>query len=175
MMWDALGPCGIDPEWIGKIQAASREFDSTHTATSWSFAHSMSDGKQVNPDGTVGQSSAEAINKRNEFIVDNEVKAQNAWRRGQTNNALSDFGIAMHPVMDSTSPWHTTDGLGENPIPWCGPGGCKGSSNNLGHSVMDVSGETSSYLRDHPELQARANSLIRNAFEIMTGLHLNCD
>jgi hypothetical protein len=103
------------------------------------------------------------------------VMAQNAWGKGQTNNALTDFGEAMHPVMDSTSPWHTAGGRGEDPIPWCGPRGCKGSWNNLGHSVMNVSGETSRYLTAHPELQSRANSLIRSGFEIMTGLHLNCD
>jgi len=173
MIQNALGPCAVSQEYIAKIQKASRDFDESSQDPSMSYAHSMSNGKQVNPNGTVGQSAGEALTKRNQFIVDHITAAQTAWRRGQTNNALADFGEAIHPVMDSTSPWHT-DAQG-NPIPWCGTAGCKGSWNNLGHSAFDISGETSAYLSKHPEIQAKANSLIRSAFEIMTGMHLNCE
>ena len=175
MMQNALGPCGISQDWISKIQKASRDFDASHQDPSWSFAHYMSNG---NPDlfGHT-QTAEEAITAANNFIVSNVEAAQDAWKAGQTNNALSDFGVAMHPVMDSTSPWHTEGGQGEKPIPWCGAGGCKGSWNNLGHSMTNIGpwGETSTFLSNHPEYQQRANSLIRSAFEIMTGMHLNCD
>jgi len=135
-------------------------------------------------DGTnPSQSAEDAINLRNQFIVDRMVAAQNAWGKGQTNNALSDFGEAIHPVMDSTSPAHT-DNQG-NPLPWCGLGGCSGSrSNVVGHVGAYVEdellgggsfGESAGYLSAHPERQQAANTLIRSAFEIMTGLHLDCD
>jgi RHS repeat-associated protein len=174
MMQNALGPCGVSQDWIGKIQAASRAFDERSQDPSMSYAHRMSNGKQVNPDGTVGQSAEEALNQSNQFIVDHMVMAQNAWRKGQTNNALADFGEAMHPVMDSTSPWHTSQG---NPIPWCGLGGCKDAPKNVRGHIEGFTGEwgeSTGYLSAHPEIQKDANSLIRNAFEIMTGIHLNC-
>jgi hypothetical protein len=44
----------------------------------------------------VGQSTQEALNERNQFIVDHMVMAESAWSKGQTNNALADFGEAMH-------------------------------------------------------------------------------
>jgi len=177
MIQAALGPCGVGQDWIARIQKSSRDFDKSHQAPSQSYMHSMRDG--TNP----SQSAEDAINLRNQFIVDRMVAAQNAWGKGQTNNALSDFGEAIHPVMDSTSPAHT-DNQG-NPLPWCGLGGCSGSrSNVVGHVGAYVEdellgggsfGESAGYLSAHPERQQAANTLIRSAFEIMTGLHLDCD
>jgi RHS repeat-associated protein len=61
MIQNALGPCGVSEGWIGKIQAASRDFDARSQDPSMSYAHSMSNGTQVNPDGTVGQSAGDAL------------------------------------------------------------------------------------------------------------------
>jgi hypothetical protein len=132
-------------------------------------------------DGTVNQSAPDAIAQRDRFVQQNLDKAEGEYQAGNKTAALQDFGVAMHPVMDSTSPAHT-DAEG-NPIPWCGYSGCGGSwlhpSEKLAqvnqHSAYDVSGiERVQDLSAHPEIQDRANTLIRHAYEKMTGLLLTC-
>jgi RHS repeat-associated protein len=182
MILNALGPCGVGRDVISKIQEASREFDKRTQAPGLSFMHSMRNGEQINPDGTKGQSAEEALEYRNMFIAGTLGAAQHAWNGGQTNNALDLFGQAIHPVMDSTSPYHTTndgDPYHGSPIPWCGDSGCKGNRPNvLGHIAGLGSspnyGESAQYLSAHPIHQQLANDLIRSAFQIMTGMHLNC-
>jgi len=78
MLQDALGPCGVGQDLIAKIQAASRAFDDRSQDPSMSYAHRMSNGKQVNQDGTLGQSAGEALDQSNKFIVDHMIMAQNA-------------------------------------------------------------------------------------------------
>ena len=169
MMLHALGPCDVPRDQIQEIQQASRNFDATHQGHEWSFAHSMSDG-------TVGETAEHAVAQRNQFVNDNLMAAQRAYQAGDINGAMNSFGVAMHPVMDYTSPAHTD--AQNNPIPWCGYGGCgtwpTGEGQVLQHSAKNVTGETTGLLNAHPEYQRTANSLIRIAYEIMSGRSLDC-
>jgi RHS repeat-associated protein len=175
LFWNALGPCGLTKLEIWAVQKASRDLDNRTQAPNQSYIHSMSDGTQDNFNGTVGQSAADAIALRNDFITQRMVAARAAWGAGRQDEALADFGEAMHPVTDALSPEHT-DAQG-NPIPWCGKGGCPSDQLGLNHDpvmgpagvVGHVLGETKKYLSNNPDIQEKANAAIRNAFKIMTG------
>jgi RHS repeat-associated protein len=176
MIWNALHPCGVSNHDIWEIQKGSRSIDQRFHDPAHAYMHSMSDG-------TVGQSAADALAERDDFTYFSLLGAQADYANGNEDAAMTTFGEAMHPVMDSTSPAHT-DSQG-NPIPWCGLGGC-GSfpgtdmSNVLGHSASTPfgdfpGGETVTRLNHLPEIQDKMNSLMRAAYQTMTGLTLNCD
>ena len=55
-----------------------------------------------------GQSAAQAITARNIFIEQTIVQAQQLNQAGDTGGALNALGQALHPIMDSSSPVHTT-------------------------------------------------------------------
>jgi hypothetical protein len=128
--------------------------------------------------GKSGESAEEAIAKRDAFeesaLALAQSEYQNGAKYGAMDGAMNQFGVAMHPVMDSLSPAHVDDQ--GNPRPWGGS-----QSNESERSVSlpglgDVGGiEKVSDLNNHPEKQNRANQLIRAAYETMTGSALNCN
>lgn len=101
------------------------------------------------------------------------VKKKNG-KRVRHPQALFLFGVAIHPLMDMTSPAHT-DANG-NPIPWCGDLGCSGNRKQvLQHSPNESIGhETVRDLNANPEVQRRENLIIRNWYESVTGQKLDC-
>lgn len=111
-------------------------------------------------------------------------QARTQLRGGFRSLALQTFGVAMHPVMDRTSPAHT-DSIG-NPIPWCGIGfrgiGC-GDYQPMEHSPDETSAmarvnpglERVADLNAHPEVQETMNTIIRSWYEQLTGQKLNCN
>jgi RHS repeat-associated protein len=182
MIWNALHPCGVSNSDIWLIQQGSRSVDSGSGSQSPEGAH-----WHAMANGTNGESSADAISQINALeqnslgIAGMEYRA--GAKYGATDPAMEQFGVAMHPVMDSLSPSHT-DSEG-NPIPWCGYGGCPGNKDQVadhsgtleafGHNFGDFGGfEQVGDLTSHPKIQDHANALIRAAYETMTGLKLNC-
>lgn len=157
---------------IWEIQKGSRWVDRLENQNpEMAYTHSMSNGK-------AGQSAEDAIAQRDEFKKNALAMAQSEHKNGQeygaTDAAMEQFGVAMHPVMDSLSPAHVDDQ--GKPRPWGGS-----QSNGSEHSLSvpffgDRGGiEKVSDLNNHPERQDSANKLIRAAYETMTGLVLNCN
>lgn len=126
--------------------------------------HSMSDGNAK-------QTSAAAANARDQFIASEMHDAQTTLNAGGWAQAMFLFGVAMHPVMDQTSPAHT-DPQG-NPIPWCGlaPWSC---SDVFAHGDSPWSVEDLNHLNSQPEVQQLENFLIRSWYQILTGEKLKC-
>ena len=93
----------------------------------------------------------------------------NDVQAGAEGQAMFAFGMAMHPLMDVTSPAHT-DPNG-NPIPWCGcsPWSC---SNLWQHGPLPTSIERVPNLNARPEIQELDNSIIRGWFQLLTGRKL---
>jgi hypothetical protein len=134
--------------------------------------HAMSDGNDH-------QSAADAQNATMGFVTDYMHQAETSLAAGDNNSAMFLFGIAMHPVMDYSSPAHT-DPQG-NPIPWCGMwGGCSNTRQHGGDSDIWVihnnhwSIEDVASLNKHPEVQTFENLAMRNWFEALTGRHCDC-
>lgn len=164
MIWNALHPCGVSNADIWQIQQGSRWLDSNTQGSEWSYVHSMRDGN-------AGQGPAVAQQLRDQFIASQMHDAQEVLNAGGRDQAMFIFGVAMHPVMDMTSPAHT-DPQG-NPIPWCGfaPWSC---SNLSQHGDSPWSIEDLNHLDSHPETQELENFLIRNWYQTLTGKPLNC-
>ena len=77
--------------------------------------------------------------------------------------ALRDLGVALHPVMDMTSPAHTDQN--GNPRVWNG--------NPIGHSPYEwIPGETKANIT--PATYAKEDKLIRAAYSLVMGRNLNC-
>jgi len=168
MVWNALSPCGVSDADIYEIQRGSRSVDQDYQGAEYAYMHSMSNGN-------ISQSASKAVAQRNSFVQVEVREAIADFAAGDRNQAMFVFGIAMHPVMDMTSPAHT-DRNG-NPIPWCGLTGC---ANNRGqvleHSPNDLTGiERVQDLNANPEIQRLENQLIRGYFESVTGQKLRCD
>ena len=93
---------------IWAIMRGSRQFDlGLSQLPRNSFMHSMR---------ATGQNPSAAIAKRDGFIESNMRDAENAQSRGDHQAAMSSLSIAMHTVMDETSPAHV-DASG-NPLVW---------------------------------------------------------
>ena len=166
MIRRALGPCGVSDADISEIQQGSQSADSLmYQAPQYAFMHAMSNG-------VTHQSPLAAAAQTSSFIAAEMQVATNQMGAGARSQAMFTFGVAMHPLMDVTSPAHTDpDG---NPIPWCGfsPFSC---SNLSQHDDMPwTSIENLDYLNAHPELQEVENSIIRNWFQALTGQKLKC-
>jgi uncharacterized protein RhaS with RHS repeats len=129
LLYNALVLKGLSTADIKKVQQSSRDFDTRTQAPEDSNKHSMA---------KEGQSGADALKGRDKFIGETMVAARKANETGDRDKALKLFGEAMHPVMDSASPMHTTeDG---KPREWTGM-----DTNAVGHSPTDWLGnETSS-------------------------------
>jgi len=170
MLWNALHGCSeISDADIYQMQRGSRYVDENFQGPEYSFMHAMSNGN-------ANQSALAAETQTAAFITAESRAVQTEVASGYWNQAIFEFGIAMHPVMDMTSPAHTD--VNGNPIPWCGMGGCGGVAGLeqvAQHSVADVTGiERVQDLNAHPEMQQRENIMIRNYFQAATGKTLNC-
>ena len=109
----------------------------------------------------------------NQFVSDEMAGATSVYNAGGNTQAMFLFGLAMHPLMDMTSPAHTDQN--GNPIPWCGLNPFSCSQLRLHGDVPLTSIENLSHLNADPSVQERENLLIRNAFQSLTGTKLNCD
>lgn len=94
---------------VKAMQQSSRKFDRETQKVTDSHKHSM---RQK------GQSVADAVKARDQFVNDTIAKARAAALAGKKAEALQLLGEALHPVMDSSSPKHRDpDG---NPAEWRG-------------------------------------------------------
>jgi len=110
----------------------------------------------------------EAVQQRNTFIEHGLESAQSSWAGGYHDFALSEFGDAIHPIMDLTSPEHTASN--GDPITWCWPIGCSG---NRGHSPNDWIGKERT--QDiTPQNYRDEDQAIRDAYSFMTGQSMAC-
>jgi RHS repeat-associated protein len=164
IIWNALYPCGVSAADIWDIQQGSRFADSdVFQGAQYSYMHAMRDG-------TDNQSVTSAQQQTAAFIWAGMAAAKNSLSAGANDQAMVDFGLAMHPVMDVTSPAHT-DANG-NPIPWCGMlGSC---SHLLKHGDSPWSIEDLNHLNSSPDVQNAENFLIRTFFQTLTGKQLRC-
>lgn len=167
MAWNALHTCGVSDADLFQIQQGSRSVDENYQGSEYSYMHSMSNGN-------AHQSALSAETERDSFIQVETQEAAADFRSGNTQPAMFVFGLAMHPVMDMTSPAHV-DANG-SPIPWCGLTGCaEDRAQVLQHSPNDYSGiERTRDLNAHPGIQHRENEMMRSYFEAVTGRKLNC-
>lgn len=94
---------------VAILQAASRSFDEGTQSGKASYMHSMAEQ---------GQTPADAIKERDRFIERQLSYAKDLAQKGERDKALQAMGIALHPIMDSTSPEHV-DQAG-NPKVWAG-------------------------------------------------------
>jgi len=159
----ALAPCGVSPEQIHEIQQGSRALDAT-TGTSPEGAnfHSMAQP---------GQSVDDAVNARNNFVA-NTLQIAQYSAASNPAFAMSQLGVAMHPMMDFTSPAHTMPN--GDPIGWCGVTGCPGNRGNvLLHSPNDTLGIER--VQDiTPEIFNLEDQAIRDAYTFVMGKSLAC-
>jgi len=168
IIWNALHGCiGVSDADIYQIQRGSRWFDENFQGPNWSPGHAMSNGN-------ANQSGQQARNITAALVAGEMNAATNAMNAGARNQALFTFGIAMHPLMDMTSPAHT-DAQG-NPIPWCGLAGCGGLSGleqvNQ-HSAYDITGIERVQDLTVP-VQELNSFMIRNWYQALTGRQLDC-
>jgi RHS repeat-associated protein len=101
---------------IAVLQQSSRAFDSANQGFGAADAplHSMR---------ALGQTPAEAIVARDQFIDRTIAQAQQLNQAGDRTGALQVLGQALHPIMDASSPEHTTpDGQPRLWAPWSFPG-----------------------------------------------------
>ena len=112
---------------VSAIQTASRDFDKRTQGDDESHMHSMA---------RVGQTPQNAQRMRDDFVRATMSAARQQADAGNRAAALTLFGEAMHPVMDSSSPEHT-DANG-NPRVW------RGLRDAPGHSPTDWLGNETS-------------------------------
>ena len=163
---NALAPCGVSDHDIKQIQKGSRHADDfKFQGAEYSYMHSMTNGSSNPP-----QSAADMMQQRDAFVAAQMANAQNE-SQGNHDQAMFDFGFAIHPLMDQTSPAHV-DPQG-NPIPWCGlnPFGCSQFSK---HGDLPWSKENLKALNARPDVQKRENIIIRSYYESLTGQKLDC-
>jgi len=167
----ALAPCGVSPEQIHQIQNGSRAIDAaTGTSPEGANIHSMR-RPIPNTNPLQLQSVADAVTARNAFVANGLMLAQSAWPNSP-DVAMEELGVAMHPMMDFTSPAHTLPN--GDPIGWCGLGGCPGNKGNvLLHSPNDTLGIER--VQDiTPEISNLEDQAIRDAYTHVTGRKLAC-
>jgi RHS repeat-associated protein len=170
ILWNAFHGCkGISDADIYHMQQGSDYADSdVFQGPEYSYIHAMSNG-------TAHQSAANAQQQTASFIATQMVVATNQYNAGAMSQAMFTFGVAMHPMMDMTSPAHT-DPNGR-PIPWCGMmGSCSNTSQHGGDSwyPQPFTIEDVAHLNANPEIQELETFLLRTWFEMLTGRHLDC-
>jgi hypothetical protein len=122
------------------LQQSSRAFDSNTQGFGADTAplHSMR---------ATGQSADAAIAARDAFIDQTIIQAQQLNQAGDRNGALTALGQALHPIMDASSPLHTTPegqprlwsfGTALQP-PWHSPNELVGSetASSLTRAILD--------------------------------------
>src|SRR5260221_13776785 len=114
-----------------------------------------------------GQNPDDAVATRNAWMLQQLEYAREGWAHGSTSNALTNFGQAIHPLMDLTSPEHTylSDGYRE-PKQWCGFR-CTSDYKHVFLGHQDVADITD-------EIYALEDEAIRDAYSFMTGTSLRC-
>jgi RHS repeat-associated protein len=88
----------LDPIYIQAIREGSKYAD-TFQESEYSYIHHMRDGK-------TGQSKADAEALMNKYIDHHIQKYKCDMTQGKYNEAYKHLGMALHPIMDSTSPTH---------------------------------------------------------------------
>jgi hypothetical protein len=170
MVWNAFKDCkGVSKDDIYQMQLGSEWLDENTQGSEGSYMHSMSDGN-----GSEGPNLAKY--ERDRFVQQQMSNAQTVLNAGGRSQAMFIFGVAMHPLMDMTSPAHT-DAQG-NPIPWCGlTGGCSQTHLHGGDSYKypnPMSIEDVSHLNTNPYIQQMENLIMQSWFEALTGKKLDC-
>jgi RHS repeat-associated protein len=165
IIWNALHGCaGVSEEDIWQMQQGSHWVDQNFQGPEFSYMHAMSDGD-------TGQTAADAQSATRQFIAQSMSDATRGLDDGFRNVAMWNFGVAMHPVMDYSSPAHT-DRHGD-PIPWCGlTGGCSNTRKHGGDSDPPwnpLSIENLKHLNANPAIQDFETMAIRNWFQELTG------
>jgi len=89
----------LTPREINILKQASRDFDRATQSSDEAHLHSMRRNNQE---------AADAIKLRDQFINDTIATARKAVQSGNRDEALRLMGQACHPIMDSSSPMHTT-------------------------------------------------------------------
>jgi RHS repeat-associated protein len=160
LIWNALEPCGVDHETIYLLQEASKAFDeATGLDPDWAYAHSMK---------SPGQSSQDAIAKRNQFVATSLHSAWAHYESGEPGGGpgwQEPFAQAIHTLMDMTSPLHMKNG---QPITW--PSG----NNFYKHGGGFFGRETWNEMVKTPGLMEYNVTLIRDAWQSMTGSRCQC-
>ena len=157
MIQDALSPC-LKPDQILAVQKASRDWDKA-TAT-------KADPVSVNSHSQMadGQTPAEAIRGRDDFISARMAEAKLDAELGLNDQALRNFGEGIHPVMDAYSPAHMQNG---KPTLW---NGNPLTALMQGHSPGEWMGkETLADLKNSPGGVGKANPWIRALFRQVFG------
>ena len=157
----ALAGCGVPDSEIKALQQASRDFDLATQLESMAYAHSMR---------APGQNQDDALRQRNEFIRSRMDMAQSNYDSGDLPDALRNLGRALHPVMDSTSPEHTVDGV---PREWCLPIGCEGNRIRKDHSSSDKNGHERTADITSADYDFE-DAYIQGAYSFVTGKKLSC-
>ena len=170
LIWHALKDCGVPESQIESLQKDSRDWDSNAQDPSQANYHSMAQPYQ---------SVADAINGRNAIYIQEMGFANTAWAQGNMSGALYDLAIAIHAMMDMTSPAHMDS---KGPIMWCGITGCNSSQDPSGRSKGNVVQHTA--IDELSGIEAKKNltnaiyglndDMIRNSFSYMTGVTLQC-
>lgn len=154
----ALGRCGVLGSIVSEIQQDSKTWDSEAQDANQSNYHSM---------GMPEQNAQQAIDGRNKIIADYLNRAKSQYEAGRMANAYWEFAVAIHVIMDMTSPAHT-DGNG-NPYTWYGATDKR--SQAWKHSPTDLTGiETVHDLTD--AIYSLNDDGIRTAYRYMTGKSL---
>ena len=109
---------------LNAVSAAGAEFDMRTQAPEYSYMHSMR---------APGQDAASAARARDVFLMHMLARAREAWAAGDCAGALRDFGSAIHPLMDETSPFHTD---ANGPLDWSG---------GLGQLLSHAAGEMTTF------------------------------
>jgi len=107
----------LRPFYLEIVKQASRDFDKETQGPGEAHKHSMKEENEENE---------HAIEKRDDFIRRTLDRARLYAKAGDCMHALKLLGIALHPIMDWSSPMHT-DPRG-NPIEW------RGITSGWGHS-----------------------------------------
>lgn len=137
---------GVSPALIEQVKAGSATADSVlrgFQGPDFSFMHGMS-SKTL--------SKGEACEKMQGF-VNSYLDAYDYWRdKGDLNLAYFSLGMALHPIMDSTSPAHA--GVQK----WS-------SSQSLWHGAFPTSKEDLSTIRARTDLLLKTKALIYGAMQ----------
>ena len=168
MIRNALYPCGVPDQDIREIEEGSKYVDENFQGAEYAYMHAMSNG-------TTNQSVFDAMQQTPNYISAEMTLAISETNAGAVSQAMFTFGVAMHPLMDLTSPAHTDEN--GNPIPWCGLSPWS-SSKLLQHGGINqvppnpFSIEDVSNLNARPDIQQLENSIIRGWYQVLTGRKL---
>jgi RHS repeat-associated protein len=161
LIWNALAPCGVEHDIIYEIQQESDVWDkATGLNSFFANAHSMA---------APGQSAADAIQGRSDFIESQLQLANWAWNHSKDYYWVN-FTHAVHAMMDSTSPAHV-DPSG-NPYTW------PSFPNALEHGTppwIPNPFDMENWAHMTPGLMQKNISMIRKAWTTVTGQNCGCN